>query len=328
MASPMHPSIEIQPFTPAALDGAAALLADRHRRHRLAEPLLDPTFETVAGARGAIEAALHADLASGVVAARGDEIVGYMIGQQKDPSLWGPNVWVEAAGHAATEPAIVRDLYAVLAAQWVAEGRTNHSILVPATDVGLVDAWFSLDFGQQHIHAIREVPDASFGVVPQSELVIRAATREDLEPVAELELVLPKHLRGAPVFSTIQIEPLEAVRAEVDADLDDPTYTFFVAEHDGAVIGSGIGCALSVSSGHRGLNAAPGAALLAYAAVFPEARGLGAGRALGETLLAWARDAGYPSIATDWRSTNIEADRAWRGIGFRPTFRRLHRLIG
>jgi len=30
---------------------------------------------------------------------------------------------------------------------------------------------------------------------------------------------------------------------------------------------------------------------------------------------------------TDWRSTNIEADRAWRGMGFRPTFRRLHRSI-
>jgi GNAT superfamily N-acetyltransferase len=290
--------------------------------------LLDPSFETVEGARGAIETALTADLAAGVLARRGDEIVGFMIGQQKDPALWGPNAWVESAGHAATEPAIVRDLYAVLAEQWVAEGRTSHSILVPASDTDLVGAWFSLSFGQQHVHAVRDVPDAAFGVVPTSELIIRRATREDLEPVAQLELVLPEHLHRAPVFSKIAIDPIEAVRAEVDADLDDPKYTFFVAEHEGAVVGSGISCALSVSSGHKGLNAPPGAALLAYAAVFPEARGLGAGRALGETILAWARDAGYPSIATDWRSTNIEADRAWRGLGFRPTFLRLHRLIG
>jgi hypothetical protein len=55
---------------------------------------------------------------------------------------------------------------------------------------------------------------------------------------------------------------------------------------------------------------------------------LGAGRALGETVLAWARDAGYTSVATDWRSANLEADGAWRALGFRPTFRRLHRLIG
>ena len=62
-------------------------------------------------------------------------------------------------------------------------------------------------------------------------------------------------------------------------------------------------------------------------AVFPDARGLGAGRALGESYLAWSRDAGYAVAFTDWRSTNLEADRTWRSIGFRPVFRRMHRLI-
>jgi GNAT superfamily N-acetyltransferase len=320
--------LAIEPFTPADVGGAARLLADRHRRHRLVEPLLDPLFETVDGARTAIETALAADLAAGVVARRGNETVGYMIGQQKDPALWGPNAWIESAGHAATEPAIVRDLYAVLAEQWVADGRMSHNILVPASDIELVRAWFSLSFGQQHVHAVRELPDASFGVVPASELLVRRATRDDLEPIAQLELVLPEHLHRAPVFSKIAIEPIESVRAEVDADLDDPRYTFFVAEHEGAVVGSGIGCALSVSRAAIGPNLIPNAAFLAYAAVLPEARGLGAGRALGEAILTWARDAGYPSIATDWRSANIEADRAWRGLGFRPTFLRLNRLIG
>jgi GNAT superfamily N-acetyltransferase len=320
--------LTIEPFTPAAIDGAALLLTDRHRRHRLVEPLLDPLYETVDGARGAIEGALAADRASGVVAHRGEEIVGYMIGQQKDPALWGPNVWVEAAGHAATEPAIIRDLYAALAGAWVAEGRASHSILVPASDVDLVDAWFSLSFGQQHVHAIREVPNGTFGVVPTTELVIRTPTRDDLDALAELELVLPRHLRQSPVFSKLRLQSFDEVRAELDEDLDDPKYTYFLAEHEGTVIGSGIGCALSVSRAAIGPNLIPGAAFLAYAAVLPEARGLGAGRALGEAILAWARDAGYPSIATDWRSANIEADRAWRGLGFRPTFRRLHRLIG
>jgi GNAT superfamily N-acetyltransferase len=328
MTTPSRPVLTIEPFSTVALDGAAALLADRHRRHRLVEPLLDPLFETVDGARGAIQGALAADLASGVVALRGDKIVGYLIGQEKDRAVWGPNVWVEAAGHAAADPAIVREMYAILAGEWVAAGRVNHHVLVPATDAGLVDAWFSLDFGQQHLHAMREVPDAGFGVVPRSELSIRSPTRDDLDALAELELVLPKHLRESPVFSKLAISSREEVRAELDADLDDPQYTFFVAEHEGSVIGSGIGCALSVSRAAIGPNAAPNAAFLAYAAVLPEARGLGAGRALGEAILAWARDAGYPSIATDWRSANIEADRSWRGLGFRPTFRRMHRLIG
>ena len=40
----------------------------------------------------------------------------------------------------------------------------------------------------------------------------------------------------------------------------------------------------------------------------PEARGLGAGRALGEAVLVWARDAGHPTVVTDWRETNLAAE--------------------
>ncbi|MEO8273167.1 MAG: GNAT family N-acetyltransferase [Chloroflexota bacterium] len=319
--------LDIEALTTDALDGAAELLAARHRRHREAEPLLDPAYENPVNARAAIEAELAAELAGGWVARRGDEIVGYLIGQQKG-AVWGANVWVEAAGHAATEPAVLRELYAVAAAAWVGEGRTNHHILVPATDEGLVDAWFTLDFGQQHVHAIREVPGPSFAVVPRSELVIRDKVRDDLDALAELELILPAHTRQSPVFSNPPSQTFEEARADLDEDFDNPAYTYFVAEHDGKLVGAAIGCAIEVSSFHLGPNRVAGAAFLGFAAVFPEARGLGAGKAVGEATLAWSRDAGYESIQTDWRSTNLEADRTWRSLGFRPTFRRMHRMIG
>src|SRR6185369_7328046 len=214
-----------------------------------------------------------------------------------------PNVWIEAAGHAADDRAVVRELYAAGAAAWMAEGRNDHHVLVPATDAALVDAWFSLDFGQQHLHAVREVPPASAGVVPHSELVIRRPTRADLPALAELELVLPRHSHTSPMLSFIPIQPIDAV------------------------VGSAIACDLSVSGSNSSLIRPASAGFLGYAAVLPEARGLGAGKALGETVLAWARDAGYSVIATDWRSTNLQADRSWRGLGFRPTFRRLHRYV-
>jgi GNAT superfamily N-acetyltransferase len=320
--------LTIRAFEPGDLDAAARLLADRHRRHRATEPLLDPAYEQPAGARAAIEAELAADKASGVVASRDGEMVGYLIGQERPVAMWGPNVWVEAAGHAAAEPALVREMYAVAAAAWVDEGRRNHHILVPASDAGLVDAWFSLDFGQQHVHAIREVPPASFGVVPRTELIVRRPTRDDLDALTDLEMVLPTHMRGAPTFSTLTVPDWNETRDELAADFDDPKYNVFVAEHEGRVVGSAIGCALTVSSSHQGPNQTAGAGFLGFAAVLPDARGLGAGRALGETVLAWARDAGYTSVATDWRSANLEADRSWRGLAFRPTFRRMHRLIG
>jgi GNAT superfamily N-acetyltransferase len=320
-------SLVIRPFEQGDLDAATELLADRHRRHRLAEPLLDPAFEQAPAARREIEALVADETASGWTASRDGRLLGYVIGIAKAGEVWGPNVWVEAAGHAAIDPAVIRDLYAVAAGRWVDEGRMNHHALVPASDDGLVEAWFSLDFGQQHLHAVRESPPASFGVVPRSELVIRRAVRDDIPALVTLERVLPDHLGLSPVFSRLPPTPVEEVIAELEDDLAGSRFIYFVAEHEGRVIGSAIGCALVESRGATGLNRPPDAGDLAYVAVLPEARGRGAGRALGEAILAWSRDAGYPSVATDWRSANLEADRAWRNLGFRPSFRRLHRAI-
>jgi GNAT superfamily N-acetyltransferase len=321
-------ALEIRPFASSDLGAAATLLAERHRRHRAAEPAMDPAYEVPAAARAQIEALLADTTASAWVAARGSRVVGFLVGVAKPDLTWGPNVWVEAPGHAAEDAEVIHFLYATAAAQWVGEGRTNHHVLVPATDADLVDAWFRLDFGQQHLHAVREAPPASFGVVPRTEMTIRLALPGDIEPLVELERALPLHLAGSPVFSRLPVSPREEIVAELESDLVDPTYHFLVAEHEGRVIGTAIGCSLEVSKGATGLNRPPSAGYLAYAAVLPEARGLGAGRALGDAVLVWSRDAGYDWIATDWRSTNLEADRAWLGMGFRPTFRRLHRIIG
>ncbi|TME10849.1 MAG: GNAT family N-acetyltransferase [Chloroflexi bacterium] len=320
-------ALEIRPFGSSHLDAAAALLAERHRRHRRAEPPLDPTHESPETAGREISAALAADGASAWVATREGAIVGYMIGSPKADETWGPNIWIESAGHAATEPEIVRELYAVAAAAWVKAGRTNHHVLVPATDAALVDAWFRLDFGQQHVHAVCEPPSKDFAVIPRSELIVRAAQPEDIPVLAELELVLPRHSQASPVFSRLEPPSFEQARSELEADWGDPKWAIFVAEHDGRVIGSAVGCALELSSGHTPLMRPTRAGFLGFAAVLPDARGLGAGRALGEAVLAWTRDAGYDWATTDWRSTNLEAARTWPTLGFRPTFRRLHRSI-
>jgi len=319
--------LEIRAFEPGDLDSAAELLADRHRRHRAAEPALDPVYEAPSRTRPEIEALLAGDRAGGWAAVRDRALVGYLIGVSKSEAVWGPNVWVEASGHAASDPAVIRSLYATAAERWLADGRANHHALVPASDADLVDAWFSLDFGQQHLHAVMDAPPPEFAIVPRSELTIRRATASDIPALVPLERVLPEHLTASPVFSRLPPTPEAEVIAELEEDLRNPAFHYLVAEHDGRIIGLALGAPLEISTGATGLNRPADAGYLAYAAVLPDARGLGAGRALGEAVLVWSRDQGYRSIATDWRSTNLEADRAWRGMGFRPTFRRLHRAI-
>jgi GNAT superfamily N-acetyltransferase len=316
----------IQPFAAHHVEDAALLLAARHRAQRLVEPGLDPRYEAEVDARAEIEALLGRDGASGAAAVAGGRLVGFLLGVPREAS-WGPNVWVEPAGHAVARAELVRDLYAVAAERWVGDGRTSHYAVVPATDPALVDAWFRLGFGHQHVHAIREAPspDACADVPPG--LTLRLARRADVDELARLDVVLPAHQALAPVFSRLPVPTVEDVRAELVADFDDPRFTTFVVERDGDVIGSAIACDLAVSSGHTSLALVPGAGFLGFAAVLPEARGVGAGRVLGEAVLGWARDTGRTWVVTDWRMTNLLSSRAWPRLGFRPTFYRLHRAV-
>lgn len=329
MSRPKRLQLELRPLTDELLDDAAALLAARHQAQRRVEPGLSAAFEEPGAARDEIEVLLAREGATAIAALRDGRLAGYLVGTTRADEKWGSNRWVEAAGHAVAvgESEVVRDLYGFVAEGWVASGRTSHSVIVPASDPALVDAWFRVGFGQQHVHAIREIPGEGEVPRPVDGLLIRRTERGDIPTLAALEMVLPAHQARSPVFSPQAVPTLETGIAEWEADFDDPRFATFVAEHVGRVIGSAVGCSIEVSSEHVGLTRPPHAAFLGFAAVLPEERGLGAGRALGEAVVFWARDAGYPTVVTDWRATNLQSSRTWPRLGFRPTFLRLHRAI-
>jgi len=323
--------LEIRPFDASFIDDAARLLAARHRAHRTASPGLDPAFEQAPRARAEIERLLReepaGEAASAMVAVRGRACVGYLIGIGRDPSIWRANVWIESAGHAVAEPEIVRDLYRAAAETWVDSGRSHHYVLVPASDRDLVDGWFRLGFGQQQVHALRAAPPASFTAHMPDGIRVRLAARRDLANLAHIDRALPEHHARSPVFSGVSVPSLAETEADLEGELDDPRYVTFIVEHDGRAVGAATACSLELSSSNNSLIRPGRAGFLGFAAVLPEARGLGVGRVLGETVIAWARDAGYPWVATDWRATNLEASRTWPRLGFEPTFLRLHRAI-
>jgi GNAT superfamily N-acetyltransferase len=322
------PRLTTRPFTPDDLDAAGRLLAARHRALRRVEPMFDERYEDPATARAEVAALLDAG-ATGAAAVEGDELTGYLLGGHREQASWGPNVWVEPAGHAVRDAETVRDLYAAAAPAWVDQGWEAQYPIVPAYDTALVDAWFRLGFGQQHVHGIREVPGTT--PPPPAHLVVRAPRREDVPVLAELDVALPAHQLLAPTFAAGEAFTVDEAVAEWQESFDargDDGFWHVVVEHDGRVVGAATACSLEKSSGHAGLTRPPNAGFLGYASVLPDARGLGAGRALGEAVLGWVRDAGFTSAVSDWRATNLLSSRAWTALGFRPSFYRLHRRIG
>ena len=318
--------LELHPFGPDFLDAAARLLARRHATQRALEPSLPAEYEQLEVAQAAITE-LATDDASGAVATRGGAVVGYVLGTPRANPVWGPNVWVELAGHAATEPETIRDLYALAATRWVNEGRTSHYAIVPAHDAAAIDAWFRLGFGQQHVQALREVP-RSVAVTPPAGVVVRQATRDDIDGLAPLDGLLPLHQALSPCFSAGDGVPtVEEAQAEWIETFDDGDDGAFLAELNGRIVGSAFGCPADRSSAHSGLARPAGSALLAFAAVDPDARGAGIGQALAQAVLGWARSEDRAIIVTDWRMTNLLSSRAWPRAGYRPTFFRLFRAI-
>ena len=331
--------VHIRALTDSDLGEAAGLLAARHRRHVAAEPLLGDGFTDAAVARGHLEELWKAEPRGAVAAERDGRLVGYLVGSSKRTSLWGDNVWVEAAGH-AVEPQVsaevLREMYGVAAQHWVDEGRRAHYVLVPAGEAELVDAWWRLGFGLQHVHGIRQ-PDASdLCLSPTSRaarIVVRPPTRRDLPALAELDRELPRHQAGSSVFSSAPVPSYDEGIANWEGDFVGETFSDdrfgpFVAALDGEVVGSAVTTSLDMGTAYAGPLRTPRAGLLAFAAVRPAARGRGVGTALLGAVLAWSSQQGYTSVATDWRATNLQASRAWPALGFRPTFWRLHRLIG
>src|SRR2546427_11002890 len=69
--------LEIVPFANEHLEAAAELLAERHERHRAAEPLLPAEVDF----RAQIESEWSADGASGVFASERRRPVGYLVGR-------------------------------------------------------------------------------------------------------------------------------------------------------------------------------------------------------------------------------------------------------
>lgn len=318
--------LEIRPFSEEHLDEAARLLAERHRRHRAVEPLLPARFESPADALEEVASAWRLEGASGVTAFRDGRAVGFVFGSPRDAGVWGENRWVDYAGQAAEEAEDLRDLYAVGAARWVEEGADNHYVLVPTFDDALVEAWFRVGFGQQQGHGLRPVTRGA-RAAPGDNVEVRKPTPDDVDQLIDVDLVLPRHQRESPVFSRRPMPTEEESRDEWARTFAAGDEELFIGCADGKPV-----AVWSIVDGPRAsyfqsLARPERSCYLGYAAVLPDFRGAGVGVAVTEAAFAWAAEADYTSMGTDWRVTNLLASRFWPRRGFRTTFLRLYRHI-
>jgi GNAT superfamily N-acetyltransferase len=295
------PKLEIHPFSEDFREPAAALLADRHARHRAAESLLPEI----------VDFAAQIPAGEGAVATRGGDVVAYVIA-----TVGEERAEVGLGGCAASEPEAVRDVYAHLAPGWP----VWHQALIPASDTVLVDAWFRLAFGLQFMTATRDMSPLDG---PPFRGTIRPSTPADLQVTADFDRLLWTQLSASPSFSGMDVAGND-FETEWSDLWNEPEFPYHrLAELDGRVVGH----VLLYERPSGDLRVPEQNIDLAHAATLEDVRGSGAMLALVADAIDWAREHGYRSFTTDWRVVNLPASRYWPRRGFRPTFYRLARAV-
>jgi GNAT superfamily N-acetyltransferase len=318
---------------PADSAAAGELLAARHVRERARFPLLPGAYEDPARAADLVRGLLS--FTDGVVAlGDGGAPVGFLTSFDSVPDPRSPMARYAPErssmhlvhGHAVAGDADVGRVYAAmfgeLAAQALDRGVVDHVVHVPIGDPAVEAAWVALGFGRVNLVAVRGL--TPLGRQPVGDVEVRSATVDELDVVDRLVDEEAVFHAGSPIFRPYRRrQTVDAVRAELAAGLASDDHAFLVARRDGRDVG-----VISVGPGLGSPLYVPDrAAYIAATAVLPDARRSGAGTALVDGALAWARDHGHRAMCLHVSTANATSTRFWTGLGFTPVMAHLRRRL-
>ena len=278
---------------------------------------------------------------SAFVSGEGSVMTGHLYVEPSVSPAWNGTWWTQVHGWSADTGAQLRRLWATAAQPTFDSGARDFYSVVPADHVLLPD-WFSLSFGIQHVIAsladeqVHRLQANGSGLAKMGSdaassgagIDMGLARPDDAGALARLEHLLPAALSEAPVFSPVEPQPLAESEGEWRETIADDSYITIVARAGADIIGFALACPAEKSTLHSGLLRVPNAVTLAQVNVLPHLRGCGWGKRLAAHAIREGLSRGFNKVVTDWRSTNLAADLAWRSMGFVPTAYRLQRVVG
>jgi GNAT superfamily N-acetyltransferase len=327
--------IELRPFDrDRDIDIAAKLLAERHQRDRLREPMFPQAFEDPAVCRSTIEHAFDAPGWSGVVAYAGGTPAGFAIVTVLDTpathllaNFFPPRAAsLGYANHAARdgiEYDVYRAMFAELAGPLVERGYFEFGVNIPAADLAAREAWVSLGFGRVMTCAIRGVGPTERAAAPGIELHQSAA--EDAEVVFRLGEELTIHHARSPIFNPYMRESDAASHDFQTGLLAEPDANAHWVAYEG---GRPVGMNTFMQPFFLSPLTVPEKTIYLFQGIVTEdVRAGGVGTAVLARGVAWAREQGYQHVALHFASANVPGAKFWQSSGFHPVEHGMRRHI-
>ncbi|GEM49592.1 GNAT family N-acetyltransferase [Deinococcus cellulosilyticus] len=298
--------MKISALTPDLFPAAARMLSLQHQK---------PEDLLLSALRGFDRPGM-----SGVVAHEGDQLLGFLLGQASMHPFYGRSVRVPLLGQAVSSehPDLLANLYAALGEQWLLKGNFLHQVMVPVAHTQTQQAWFRLGFGVEQVHGELDLTDLQGKLSPQ----VRRATLADLDQLADLVAVIGRHYVHAPVFEPFYPEqPADLLEGYAEV-LQETDWTLWLYEEERQVLAFQLHAPLKAT-----WEVPEHTAELKTAATLPAARGRGLQKTLLRHALLDLKVHGVQQLRADWRGTNLQSARAWRGLGFQETVFRLSRRL-
>jgi GNAT superfamily N-acetyltransferase len=302
----------IRPVEPGACPEAAALLEAAYAAERESSPLLPARL---LGGGGEAARRIEACIPNGAVAAYGPEgMAGFMAVSAVFPFKGQTAALVGEWAHAALpgdSAEIHRSLYAALGELLRGRGIRLHIVAHFEHDLPLCGCLFDLGFGTFLMERLRDlspVPGAGAAAVRREE---------DWQSIRWLEEEHMRYYRGSPIFLVKDSSPAAAA-----ASLEEYRgggNALFVHDDGGGTAGYFVaGPCRGEDTGRLLRRSGSAQVLTAYCR--PRARGRGAGAALLQACVDWARDGGYERLFVEHESANPLGARFW-GRHFSPYLR-------
>ena len=248
-------TLEVRPFGEEDLAAAAVLLADRHRRHRAAEPLLPAAYEEPDAAGAEIEALWRGDGDDG--RRRGSATDGSSATCSARPGTSRSGGRTAGSSRRATPPPRRR----TSATSTPPSPRRGWTRGAPGTSRSSPRAMrrsSTPGFGCRSASS-RPTPSARWTPAPAGRPGCAGRARATSTHWSSWSRVLPAAQDRAPAFAfRLAPDDPDEVRADIEQEVANPDVGLLVAEAEGRIVGSFLVCPVEMSSSVRGPLPAPG----------------------------------------------------------------------
>lgn len=314
-------------FEKAYITQMAELLALRHTAERQRFPFLPERFESPIEAEKLLVEEMEKPYVSGVVALRGEEVIGYMLYEFKQDEARGRHVSV---GYPAIvvkngiQQQLVRLMYAQAGAEWIRNGYFEHVLFVPVGNDAIILELLEQSFRFDQRYAVLPLEQYKLRGDGRTTVTFRQVGDGDSNLLRKMAHWNSLHQATAPAWHPILKETLDAVRKSYEKLTQDPDVESWIAEQNG------IPAAFHVydpADTFGSMVTPEHTAHLVAASTNMELRGRGIGKATADYCFKQMGESGYKYILADWHTPNHLSSYFWPKLGFQSYMIRMVRTI-